>query len=97
MAEKATPEANMAADAAPSLKIKNMPIVEVRIEPNVQGTHLVWNIMASDGTKSSGFAKCHADAMRDAASFVEAMTQPRAGGLRKRPSLRTLDGGKSNA
>jgi hypothetical protein len=73
-------------------RIKDMPIVEVRIEPNAAGTHLVWNISASDGTKSSGFAKCHADAMRDAAAFVEAMTQPRAGGLWGRPDLRVIGG-----
>jgi hypothetical protein len=74
-----------------------MPIVEVRIEPNAVGTHLVWNIVASDGTKSSGFAKCHADAMLDAAAFVEAMTQPRSGGLWKRPDLRVIGGSIVNA
>lgn len=71
-------------------RIKDMPIVEVRIEPNVQGTHLVWNIRASDGTKASGFAKCHADAMRDAAAFVEAMAQPRVGGMFTKRELRVV-------
>jgi hypothetical protein len=70
--------------------IRDLPAVEVRIEPNAQGSHLVWNIRASDGTKASGFAKCHADAMRDAAAFVEAMTQPRRGGIGTRPELRVI-------
>ena len=61
-------------------RVKGAPVIDVRIETNVQGTHLIWNVTASDGTKASGFAKCHADAMRDAAAFVEAMAQPRAPG-----------------
>lgn len=80
----------MAADQATRRRIKGMPTVTVRIEPNMAGTHLLWNIVASDGTKSSGFAKCHADAMRDAAAFVEAMTQPRRGGLWTKPALRVV-------
>ncbi len=71
--------------------VKGLPVIEVRIEPNAQGSHLVWSIRASDGTKASGFAKCHADAMRDAAAFVEAMAQPRRGGLFVRPSLRVVE------
>ena len=70
--------------------IKDMPVIEVRIEPNVSGTHLLWRVSASDGTKASGFAKCHADAMRDAAEFAEAMAQPRIGGLGTRPGLRVV-------
>ena len=77
-------------------RIKDMPTIEVRIEPNGQGTHLVWNVRSSDGTKSSGFAKCHADAMRDAAEFAEAMAQPRLGGLFKAPVLRVV-GATDNA
>lgn len=71
-------------------RIKDLPRIEVTIEPNVQGTQLVWNIRASDGTKASGFAKCHADAMRDAAAFVEAMAQPRVGGMFTKRELRVI-------
>lgn len=71
-------------------RIRDMPVIEVRIEPNVQGTHLLWRVSASDGTKASGFAKSHADAMRDAAEFAEAMAQPRIGGLGTKPSLRVV-------
>jgi hypothetical protein len=71
-------------------RLRRLPTVTLRIEPNAAGSHLVWNITADDGTKSSGFAKSHADAMRDAAAFVEAMTQPRAGGLFTKPELRIV-------
>lgn len=70
--------------------ISKMPVVTVRIEPNYDGSSIVWNIMASDGTKSCGHAKCPADAMRDAAAFVEAMMQPRVGGLRRKPELKVI-------
>jgi len=72
---------------------KGAAIITVRIEPNYGGETLVWNIQASDGTRASGFARTHADAMRDAAAFVEAMAQPRLGGLRSKPVLRPIDGG----
>lgn len=70
-------------------RIEKTPIVIVRIEPNHNASRIVWNITASDGTKSSGFANCSADAMRDAAAFVEAMMQPRVGGFH-RPELRSV-------
>lgn len=70
--------------------ISKMPVVTVRIEPNHNGSSIVWNINASDGTKSSGHAKCPADAMRDAAAFVEAMMQPRVGGLWTKPELKVV-------
>lgn len=78
-----------------SSSIKNMPAIELKIQPNAQGTHLVWCILGADGTKASGFAKCYADAMRDAAAFVETMAQPRVGGVWTRPTLRAMDGGKN--
>ena len=71
-------------------KIKHMPVVKVRIEPNAAGNSIIWNIMADDGTKASGHAKCPADAMRDAAEFVEAMMQPRVGGLWVKPELKVV-------
>lgn len=70
--------------------ISKMPIVTVRIEPNMEGNSIIWHISASDGTKSSGHAKCLADAMRDAAAFVEAMMQPRVGGLWTKPELKVV-------
>lgn len=70
-------------------RIAKMPVVTVRIEPNQDASQIVWNITASDGTKSSGFAKCTTDAMRDASAFVEAMMQPRVGGF-QRPELRSV-------
>jgi hypothetical protein len=71
-------------------RIAKTPVIkiEVRVEPNHDGSHILWNIQASDGTKSSGFAKTAHDAMCDAAAFVEAMLQPRVGGLMRKPELR---------
>jgi hypothetical protein len=66
------------------------PVIEVRIEPNLQGTHVLWSIRAADGTKANGFAKSASDAMHDAAAFVEAMTQRRRGGLWTPPTLRVV-------
>lgn len=70
--------------------IAQMPVVTVRIEPNAGGSHIVWCVHGSDGTEARGFAQCPADAMRDAAAFVEAMMQPRVGGLHRTPDLRTV-------
>ena len=66
------------------------PVVEVRVEPNGDGTQILWHIYDRDGTKSSGFASSPADAMRDAAAFVEAMMQPRVGGLFVKPELKVV-------
>jgi len=69
--------------------------IRVRIEPNMSGTHIVWEVRADDGTKASGFAQSAGDAMRDATAFVEAMSQPRVGGGLWRqtgPRLVTTDG-----
>ncbi len=73
-------------------RIKALPTIEVRIQPNMDGTDLIWSISASDGTRASGFAQCHADAMRDAAAFAEAMAQPRLGGrsVLVKPALRVV-------
>lgn len=74
-------------------RIKNTPVivVEVRVEPNHDGSQILWNIRADDGTKSSGFAKSASDALHDSAAFVEAMLQPRAGGLFNKPELRVVN------
>ena len=73
-------------------RIKGMPVVTVRVEPNAQGSHIIWNVRAGDGTEAHGFALCPADAMRDAAEFVEAMMQPRLGGFWQKPDLRVIGG-----
>lgn len=70
--------------------ISKMPTVIVRIEPNAMGNHILWNIECNDGTKSSGFAKCPADAMHDAAEFVKSMMQPRIAGLMHKAELRVV-------
>lgn len=71
-------------------RIRKTPVVTVRIEPNHDASQIVWNINASDGTKSSGFAKCTADAMRDATAFVEAMMQPRLGGMMHKAEMKVV-------
>ena len=80
-----------------SRAIKEMPALIVRVEPNVQGTHILWSVSQAhtyDGTVAKGFAATPAEAMRDAAEFVEAMMQPRLGGLFKKPELKLLSGDK---
>lgn len=74
-------------------RIKNTPVirVEVRVEPNVDGSHILWNIRADDGTKASGFAKTASDALHDSAAFVEAMLQPRVAGFYHKPELRVVN------
>ena len=67
------------------------PTITVRVEPNAQRTHVLWSVRAEDGTQASGYARSAGDAMRDAAAFVEPMTQPRRGGLRAKPGLRVVD------
>lgn len=76
-------------------RIKNTPIikVDVRIEPNHDGSHILWCVSCSDGTKSSGFAKNAPDAIRDSALFVEAMLQPRIGGIFKKTKIREVTNG----
>jgi hypothetical protein len=71
--------------------VRVITVITVRVEPNRQGSHIIWNVRAEDGTEAHGFAKSPADAMRDAAAFVEAMMQPRLGGLWKRPELRVVE------
>jgi hypothetical protein len=73
-------------------RISKTPVirVEVRVEPNYDGSYILWAITASDGTKASGFANSAPDAMHDAAAFVEAMLQPRIGGLSKKAGLRVI-------
>ena len=65
-------------------------MIEARFEWNLSGSQIVWSVWASDGTRASGFAKSHVDAMRDATAFVEAMAQPRVGGMGKQPGLRVI-------
>lgn len=74
----------------PARRIKDMPVVKVRIEPNLQGTHILWRVETDDGAKASGFARSPGDAMYDAAAFVEAAMQPRRGSLWGKPGLRVI-------
>jgi hypothetical protein len=74
--------------------LTGQPVVTVRIEPNAMGSRLLWTSQSSDGTSCSGFAASYGDAMRDAAAFVEAMAQPRVGGLFKKPALHVIEGGE---
>lgn len=74
-------------------RIKDMPAIVVRVEPNAQGTHILWHVEDAyfhNGTRANGFAQSPAEAMRDAAEFVEAMMQPRLGGLFKKLELRVV-------
>ena len=70
--------------------ISKMPVVTVRIEPNAMGSKIIWRIESNDGTKAHGLANCPAEAMRNAAAFVEAMMQPRVGGLFEKPELKVV-------
>jgi hypothetical protein len=65
-------------------------VVEVRFEWNLGRTKVVWNMHDNAGTTATGFADCHVDAMRDAAAFVEAMAQPRAGSAFTKSDLRVV-------
>ena len=73
-------------------RISKTPVIEVtvRIEPNHSGTHIIWSMWSSDGTRSSGLAKSAPDAMRDSAAFVDAMLQPRVGGLLVKPEIKAV-------
>ncbi|WBV42761.1 hypothetical protein [Pseudoroseomonas cervicalis] len=74
------------------MAIASFPVIAVRIEPNADGTHILWRVSASDGTQASGFARTPGDAMRDAAAFADAMSQPRhSGGLWGKPGLRVVN------
>lgn len=80
-------------------RIKGLPtiVVTVRIEPNAAGSHVLWSVHGSDQTKANGFAKSPGDAMRDAAAFVDAMAQPRVGGLFAQAAPLRVIGGKDDA
>ena len=72
-------------------RIKQAQIINVVVQPNHDGSQILWEVRGSDGTQSNGFAQSAADAMRDAATFVEAMMQPRVGGMwRDGPELRVV-------
>ena len=69
----------------------NRPLViEVRIEWNLGRTKVVWTARDNHGTQASGFSACHADAMRDATAFVEALAQPRVGSAFQKAGLRIV-------
>lgn len=65
-------------------------VVNVRVEWNLARNKVVWNVSDNSGCTASGFADSHVDAMRDAAAFVEAMAQPRAGDLFAKTELRIV-------
>lgn len=65
-------------------------VVEARIEWNFGRTNVVWSVRDNHGASAQGFADSHADAMRDAAAFVEAMAHPRHGGAYERAALRVV-------
>ena len=65
-------------------------VIEARFEWNLGRTKVVWNVRDNSGTEARGFADCHVDAMRDAASFVEAMAQPRVGSAFDRSDLKVV-------
>lgn len=67
-------------------------VVTVRVEPNIYGK-IIWRVDGFGNVKATGFADSHADAMRDAAAFVEAAAQPRSGTLWGKTGLRTINGG----
>jgi hypothetical protein len=72
-------------------RVKAAPVITVRVEPNLQNTHVLWSVRADDGTHANGYARSAGDAMHDAAAFVEAMTQPRRGGMWTKQELRVVD------
>ncbi|WP_166443368.1 hypothetical protein [Acetobacter sp. DmW_136] len=75
-------------------KVKDFPMITVRVQPNRGRSHVLWSVETMDGTRANGVAYSPVDAMKDAAAFVEAMSMPRLGGHFRKRELRVVDGGK---
>ncbi|MFT8723323.1 hypothetical protein [Acetobacter okinawensis] len=75
-------------------KVKDFPMITIRVQPNRDRTHVLWGVETMDGTQAKGFAYSPVDAMKDATAFVEAMTIPRIGGMTQKRNLRAIEGGK---
>lgn len=71
-------------------KVKDFPVITIRVQPNCGHTHVLWAIETMDGTRANGVAFSPADAMRDATAFVEAMSMPRLVGHFKGRELRVV-------
>lgn len=75
-------------------KVRDFPMITIRVTPNRDRTHVLWGVSTMDGTKSNGVASSPVEAMRDATAFVEAMSIPRIGGHFRKRELRVVEGGK---
>lgn len=75
-------------------KVKDFPMITIRVQPNRGRTHVLWAVETMDGTRSNGVAFSPVDAMKDATAFVEAMAMPRLGGHFRKRELRVVEGGK---
>lgn len=62
--------------------ITDFPAVTVRIEPNYNGSAVLFSVRCDDGTQTKGFARTRLEAMQKAVAFIEATVKASAASAR---------------